>query len=98
MIDYLERKNTITGVYHAQLIRKLRDTIQEKRRGKLHQGVVFHQDNAPAHTSAIAMTIDTGLTRDNKLQSLYQTFPQVVIFLRGNTCFGSLPAALQRVV
>jgi len=26
-----------------------------KRRGKLTKGVVFHQDNAPAHTSAVAM-------------------------------------------
>ena len=54
MIDYLERGKTITGVYYAQLIRKLREVIKEKRRGKLRQGVVFHQDNAPAHTSTVA--------------------------------------------
>lgn len=56
MIDYLERGKTITGVYYAQLIRKLRVAIKEKRRGKLRQGIVFHQDNAPAHTSSVAMT------------------------------------------
>lgn len=55
MIDYLQRGKTITGVYYAQLIRKLRVAIKEKRRGKLCQGVVFHQDNAPAHTSTVAM-------------------------------------------
>jgi len=35
MIDYLERGKTVTGVYYAELIRKLRSAIKEKRRGKL---------------------------------------------------------------
>lgn len=56
MIDYLEKGKTVTGVYYAQLIRNLRKIIKEKRRGKLRQGVLLHQDNAPAHTSAVAMT------------------------------------------
>lgn len=54
MIDYLERGKTVTGIYYAELIRKLRAVIKEKRRGKLRQGVLLHQDNAPAHTSAVA--------------------------------------------
>lgn len=54
MIDYLERGKTVTGNYYAELIRKLRTVIKEKRRGKLRQGVLLHQDNAPAHTSAVA--------------------------------------------
>ena len=37
------------------MIRKLREIIKEKRRGKLRQGVVFHQDNAPAHTITVTM-------------------------------------------
>ena len=48
MIDYLERGKTVTGVYYAELIRKLRAAIKEKRRGKLRQGVLLHHDNAPA--------------------------------------------------
>jgi len=56
MIDYLESGKTVTGVYYAELIRKHRAAIKDKRRGKLHQGVLFHHDNAPAHTSAVAMT------------------------------------------
>jgi len=55
MIDYLERGKTVTGVYYAELIRKLRSAIKEIRRGKLSHGVLLHQDNAPAHTSAVAM-------------------------------------------
>jgi len=55
MIDYLERGKTVTGVYYAELIQKLRSAIKEKRRGKLSHGVLLHQDNAPAHTSAVAM-------------------------------------------
>jgi len=34
MTDYLERGKTITDVYYAELIRKLRAVIKEKRRGK----------------------------------------------------------------
>ena len=55
MIDYLERGKTITGVYYAELIKKLRSAIKEKRRGKLSHGMLLHHDNAPAHTSAIPM-------------------------------------------
>ena len=54
MIDYLEQRKTVTGIYYAELIRKIRAVIKEKRRGKLRQGVLLHQDNAPAHTSAVA--------------------------------------------
>jgi len=51
----LERGKTVTGVYYAELIRKLRSAIKEKRRGKLSHGVLLIQHNAPAHTSAVAM-------------------------------------------
>ena len=47
MIGYLERGKTVTGVYCAELIRKPRSAIKEKRRGKLSHGVLLHQDNAP---------------------------------------------------
>ena len=55
MIDCLERGKTVTGVYYAELIRELRSAIKEKRREKLSHGVLLHQDNAPAHTSAVTM-------------------------------------------
>jgi len=55
MTDYLERGKTVTGVYYAELIRKFWSAIKEIRRGKLSRGVLLHQDNAPARTSAVAM-------------------------------------------
>ena len=55
MIGYLETGKTVTGVYYAELIRKLRSATKEKRRGKLSHGVLLHQDDAPAHNSAVAM-------------------------------------------
>jgi len=54
--DYLEQGKTVTGVYYAGLIRKLREVIKQKRCGKLTQGVLLHHDNAPAHSSHVAMT------------------------------------------
>jgi len=56
LTDYLEHGRTITGTYYADLIGKCRAALKEKRRGKLRRGVLFHQDNAPAHTSSQAMT------------------------------------------
>lgn len=55
MVDYLQKGATITGSYYAEQIRRLREAIKEKRRGKLRAGVLFHQDNAPVHKAAIAM-------------------------------------------
>ncbi|CAJ0966195.1 unnamed protein product, partial [Ranitomeya imitator] len=55
MVDYLEKGATITGSYYAEQIRRLREAIKEKRRGKLRAGVLFHQDNALAHKAAVAM-------------------------------------------
>ena len=57
LTDYLEKGKTVTGMYYAGLIRKLREVrlIKEKRRGKLTQGVLLHHDNTPAHTSHVAM-------------------------------------------
>ena len=41
--------------YYAPLLRQLRANIKVKRHGKLSQCVLFHQDNAPAYRSVIAM-------------------------------------------
>ena len=55
MIDFLDKGRTITGDYYLTLLTTLRETIKEKRRGKLSKGVLFLQDNAPAHKSHVAM-------------------------------------------
>ena len=54
-MDYLDKDHTITGAYYAYLLRQLQENIKQIRRGKLTRGVLFHQDNAPADTSAVAM-------------------------------------------
>ena len=46
MIDYLQRGKTVTGIYYAELIRKLRAAIKNKRCGKLHQSVLLRHDMA----------------------------------------------------
>ena len=54
MCDYLQRGHTVTGQYYADLLENLRQNIREKRSGMLTAGVLVLQDNAPAHTSAVA--------------------------------------------
>ena len=53
MIDYLEQGRTINGAYYTA------DLELRRLRGKLTRGVLFLQDNAPAHTSQVAMTAAT---------------------------------------
>lgn len=55
LTDYLQLGHVVTGNYYAQLVSKLRDAIKEKRRGMLTAGVRLLHDNAPAHTSYVAV-------------------------------------------
>lgn len=57
MIDYLQKGKTINGQYYADELRQLREKIKEKRRGKLRRGVWLLQDNAPVHTSQVAVSV-----------------------------------------
>ena len=59
MINYLEQGRTINFAYYAAELRRLRQEIARKRRGKLTRGVLLKQDIAPAHTSRVAMTAAT---------------------------------------
>ena len=59
MIDYFQQGRTINVVYYAAELRRLRQKIATKRRGKFTQGVLLLQDNEPAHTSQVDMTAST---------------------------------------
>ena len=43
------------GNNYANLLKQVRQSIKEKRRGKIRRGIMLHQDNAPVHTSRVAM-------------------------------------------
>lgn len=53
-IDYLEKGKTITGAYYASLLDRLNDEIKKKRPHLAKKKILFHDDNAPSHTSIIA--------------------------------------------
>ena len=59
MIDYLQQGRTINGAYDTDELRRLRQEIARKMRGTLTQGVLLLHDNAPAHTSKVAMAAAT---------------------------------------
>ena len=54
-IDYLQKGKTINGEYYANLLHQLSEKISEKRPHLAKKKILFHQDNAPVHTSARAM-------------------------------------------
>jgi [histone H3]-lysine36 N-dimethyltransferase SETMAR len=92
MIDFLRGGRTITGEYYATLMEKLRISIREKRRGKLSKGVIILHDNAPAHTSKIAVEKINALKfttlahppySPDLAPSDYYLFPKLKEFLRG---------------
>ena len=56
MIDYLDQGRKINDAYYSGELRRLRQEIARKRRGKLTRDVLLLQDNAHAHTSQVTMT------------------------------------------
>jgi len=64
LIDYLPQKTTMSGQYYASLMKKLREAIKEKRRGKLSAGVLLLHDNAPPHRADVSAAAihDCGFT------------------------------------
>ena len=53
MIDYLEQVRTINGTFYAGKLRRIRQEIARKRRGRLTCGVLL------LHTSQVDMTAAT---------------------------------------
>ena len=51
LVDFLEGRKTVTGFYYVKVLRKLITELAKKRPGKLHRGILFHHDNAPAHSA-----------------------------------------------
>ncbi|GFX30607.1 histone-lysine N-methyltransferase SETMAR [Trichonephila clavipes] len=56
LIDYLQKGKTLTFAYYAYLLDKLKAEFAEKRPLLKQKKILFHQNNAPSHTSVVAMT------------------------------------------
>jgi len=52
--DYLEKGKTVTGLYYAELFVRFAAIVQKIRPHLAKKNVLFHHDNAPAHTSDLA--------------------------------------------
>ncbi len=55
-IEYREKGKTIYGEYYIALLQYSSKEIKEKRPHLAKKKVLFHQDNALAHTSVIVMS------------------------------------------
>ena len=53
-IDYLEKGKSITGAYYSSLLDRLKIKIAEKRPHLKKKKILYHHDNAPAHSSLLA--------------------------------------------
>ena len=54
LIDYLEKGRTITGQYYCALLDKFDAALKEKRPRLQRKKILFHHDNAPAHSCRLA--------------------------------------------
>ncbi len=54
-IDYFKNNKTVNGEYYTVLLQHLSKEIKEKHPHLLKKKVLFHRDNASAHTLVIAM-------------------------------------------
>jgi histone-lysine N-methyltransferase SETMAR len=52
MVEFMPQGTTITSKVYCETLKKLRRTIQNKRRGMLTYGVVILRDSARPHTAA----------------------------------------------
>uniref|UniRef100_A0A131YT73 Transposase n=1 Tax=Rhipicephalus appendiculatus TaxID=34631 RepID=A0A131YT73_RHIAP len=53
-VDYLEKGKTVTGPYYAELLGRFDAELRKKRPHLVKKKVLFHHENAPAHTCAVA--------------------------------------------
>ena len=105
MIDYLEQICTMRGANYAGKLRQLRQEISRKRRRKLIGSVLLILDNAPAHTSQVAMAAATecgfvisslpSYSPDMAPSDLYM-FPNLKSYLCG-TQYGSSESVIEAV-
>ncbi|KFD66117.1 hypothetical protein M514_21631 [Trichuris suis] len=60
LTDFLEGERRVMASSYKAVLRKLKSALARKRRGKLHLGVLFNHDNAPAHWSRTVRTVLRG--------------------------------------
>ena len=55
LIDFRQKGKTIAGEYYVSLPDKMKAEISDKLPHLQKKKILFHQDNAPSHTSRVAM-------------------------------------------
>ena len=74
-IDYLEKRRTITGAYYVGLLDRCVDQIKKKRPHFKKKKILFHDDNAPSHTSNFPHAKKHELGFESLLHPLYSPDP-----------------------
>jgi len=106
MTDFLANGTTITGAYYASLLRKLREAIKIKRRGKISKGILLLQDNAPVHNSHVTRSeaqvcgceiLPHPPYSPDLAPSDFHLFPAMKLFLKGK-CFPDDAALISEVM
>jgi histone-lysine N-methyltransferase SETMAR len=104
-IDYLERGKTITGEYYSNLLTRLDEKNREEKTRFAKENIIFHQENAPAHKSVLAMRkfrvmhyelLEHPPYSPNLAPSNFYLFPKLKTLPRWSAFFFSFKRRLQR--
>ena len=96
-INYLEKGKTITGESYSSLLDRLKTELQEKRPQLAHKKILFHHDNAPAHSSGVvAAKLELGFQlvphppcSPDLAPSAYYLFPNTKKWLAGRRFYSN---------
>jgi histone-lysine N-methyltransferase SETMAR len=97
-INYLEKGKTITGECYSNLLTRLDKKIRKKKRGLQKKKIIFHQDNAPAHKSVLAVrklrdlhyeTLEHPPCSPDMAPSDFYPYPKLKLFFVGQRFFSN---------
>jgi transposase len=105
LTDYLEKGKIITGKFYSNLLTRPHEKSREKKPGLQKKNIIFHQDNAPAHKSVLAMEklrnphyelLEHPTYSPDFAASDFCLFPKLKLFLAAQ-CFSSNQEAIAAV-
>ena len=67
LVDYLDKGHTITGAYYSDLLRQLRETIKQIRRGKCSSTRKMHRLTHPQWQWLLPRNVDSNLSNTHPI-------------------------------
>lgn len=57
LVDFLDDQRTVNEAYYETALKKLHDALLKNRPGKMNRQILFHRNNASAHSSKLSRAV-----------------------------------------